>query len=219
MNKNQTPQTSPAQGSAPMDVDVNIYRPSAQGPVLADASVTIGGCFAIRGIKIKEDKNGPFVFIWFSQAAEQGNQYAQYRLGKLLLNGDGVAKDVADAVHWLTEAADQGNQYAQYALGKLYLLGKDVPQDRDSTVCWFTQAAEQGNQYAQFFLDHMDDIPSLFASATRLLHHMGRIFQDQAPPQTGGVSLVDSKLRKKIREKKIAMGHKPDDHEGQQRMS
>ena len=61
MSKNQTPQTSPAQGSAPMDVDVNIYRPSAQGPVLADASVTIGGCFAIRGIKIKEGKNGPFV--------------------------------------------------------------------------------------------------------------------------------------------------------------
>ena len=61
MNKTQTPQTSPAQGSAPMDVDVNIYRPSAQGPVLADASVTIGGCFAIRGIKIREGKNGPWV--------------------------------------------------------------------------------------------------------------------------------------------------------------
>ena len=61
MNKTQTPQASPAQGSAPMSVDVNIYRPSAQGPVLADASVTIGGCFAIRGIKIRQGKNGPFV--------------------------------------------------------------------------------------------------------------------------------------------------------------
>ena len=61
MNKNQTPQTSPAQGSAPMDIDVNIYRPSAQGPVRADASVTIGGCFAIRGVKIREGKNGLFV--------------------------------------------------------------------------------------------------------------------------------------------------------------
>ena len=61
MNKTQTYQTGPAQGSAPMNVDVNIYRPSAQGPILADASVTIGGCFAIRGVKIKEGKNGPFV--------------------------------------------------------------------------------------------------------------------------------------------------------------
>ena len=152
---------------------------------------------------------------WFRKSAELGNQYAQYRLSKLLLNGDGVTKDVAEAVRWLTEAAEQGNQYAQYTLGKLYLLGKDIPQDRDSAVRWFTQAAEQGNQYAQFFLDHMDDAPSLFVSATRLLHHMGSVFQDQAPPLRGGVSFVDSKLRRKIREKKIAMGHKPDDHEDQ----
>ena len=121
----------------------------------------------------------------------------------------------AGAVRWLTESAEQGNQYAQYALGKLYLLGKDIPQDRESAVRWFTLAAEQGNEYARYFLDHMDDSPSLFASATRLLHHMGRIFQEQAPPPGGGISFVDSKLRRKIREKKIAMGHKPDDHEEQ----
>ena len=152
---------------------------------------------------------------WFQQSADLGNQFAQYRLGKLLLCGDGVAKDTAGAVRWLTESAEQGNQYAQYALGKLYLLGKDIPQDRESAVRWFTLAAEQGNEYARYFLDHMDDSPSLFASATRLLHHMGRIFQEQAPPPSGGISFVDSKLRRKIREKKIAMGHKPDDHEEQ----
>ena len=61
----------------------------------------------------------------------------------------------------------------------------------------------------------MDDSPSLFASAARLLHHMGRIFQEQVTPSTGGISFVDSKLRRKIREKKIAMGHRPDDHEEQ----
>ena len=152
---------------------------------------------------------------WFQQSADLGNQFAQYRLGKLLLCGDGVAKDTAGAVRWLTESAEQGNQYAQYALGKLYLLGKDIPQDRESAVRWFTLAAEQGNEYARYFLDHMDDSPSLFASATRLLHHMGRIFQEQALPPSGGISFVDSKLRRKIREKKIAMGHKPDDHEEQ----
>lgn len=150
---------------------------------------------------------------WFRQSADLGNQFAQYQLGKLLLCGDGVAKDTAGAVRWLTESAEQGNQYAQYALGKLYLLGKDIPQDRESAVRWFTLAAEQGNEYARYFLDHMDDSPSLFASATRLLHHMGRIFQEQALPPSGGISFVDSKLRRKIREKKIAMGHKPDDHE------
>ncbi|MBM6925486.1 hypothetical protein [Pseudoflavonifractor phocaeensis] len=45
--------------------------------------------------------------------------------------------------------------------------------------------------------------------------HMANIFREQTPPSApGGIrSGVDRKLRRKIWEKKIAMGHKPDDHE------
>ncbi len=152
---------------------------------------------------------------WFEKAAELGNPFAQYQLGKLLLTGE--AKDIERALRWLTASAEQGNQFAQYALGKLYLLGRDIPQDKDAAVRWFTQAAEQGNEYAQYFLDHMNDPqgPPLLTNATRLLHHMSRIFRDEAPPALPGISFVDSKLRRRIREKKIAMGHKPDDHEDQ----
>ena len=60
----------------------------------------------------------------------------------------------------------------------------------------------------------MDDGPTLFSCAARLLHHLGRLFRDQAP--RGGpdrtAALTDRKLRQRIREKKMAMGHKPDDH-------
>ena len=57
-------------------------------------------------------------------------------------------------------------------------------------------------------------------SAASLLYQVGRIFEDQRPrPATGPRVEVDSKLKRKIREKKIAMGHKPDDHEEEQRMS
>ena len=170
--------------------------------------------YALGKLHLEID-NPSAALCWFQRSAELGNQFAQYRLGKLLLSGDGVQQNIADAVRWLTKSAEQDNQYAQYALGKLYLLGKDVPQDREAAVRWFTLAAAQGNQYAQFFLDYMNDSPSLFASAARLLHHMGRIFQERTPPLAGGISFVDSKLRRKIREKKIAMGHKPDDHEEQ----
>ena len=56
----------------------------------------------------------------------------------------------------------------------------------------------------------------VFNSASSLLYHMGRIFQEQRPQPAGGVRVaVDSKLKRKIRDKKIAMGHKPDDHEEQ----
>ena len=199
-----------------------LYRDG--GPVRQDTTQAViwfsqaaerGNQYAMYALgKLRLEADDPAAALrWFRQSADLGNQFAQYQLGKLLLSGDGVEKDTAGAVRWLKESAEQGNQFAQYALGKLYLLGKDVPQDREAAVRWFTLAAEQGNEYAQFFLDHMNDTPSLFASATRLLHHMGRVFQDQAPPPSGGISFVDSKLRRKIREKKIAMGHKPDDHE------
>ena len=53
-------------------------------------------------------------------------------------------------------------------------------------------------------------------SAASLLYQVGRIFEGQRPrPAAGPRVEVDSKLKRKIREKKIAMGHKPDDHEEQ----
>lgn len=45
----------------PMQINVKIYRPSVKGPILADASVNLNGCFAVRGVQVKEGKNGPFV--------------------------------------------------------------------------------------------------------------------------------------------------------------
>ena len=152
----------------------------------------------------------------FTKAAEQNNSFAQYQLGKLYLLGQDVPKDVEAAVKWLTMSAKQNNQYAQYALGKLYLMGRDVPRDREAAMCWFTLSAEQGNIYAQFFLDHPYAFrdPPLFLAATRLLHHLSRIFRDEQKRFSGGPGMqTDSKLRRRIREKKIAQGHAPDDHE------
>ena len=156
-----------------------------------------------------------------AEKAEQGNTWAAYRLGKLYLEGKDVPKDTAKAVEYLSDAAQEGNQYAQYALGKLYLTGEDVTQDREQAYSWFWESASQGNEYAQFFLDHFNDnrSPNVLLSATKLLHHMGRIFQDNSiPPCPPGSQRADRKLRQKIRQKKIAMGHKPDDHEEEQNM-
>ena len=156
---------------------------------------------------------------WYEKAAAQGNNYAAYRLGKLYLEGKAVPKDVPGAVDHLTASAEQGNQFAQYALGKLYLDGREVLQDPDQAWDWFSAAAEQGNEYAQFFLAHFNDThsPNVLLSATKLFHHLGRIFQNNSVPPAAPVGhSVDWKLRQKIRQKKIAMGHKPDDHEDEQ---
>ena len=155
---------------------------------------------------------------WYERAAAQGNSYAAYRLGKLYLDGTDVPKNIAKAVEYLTDAAQEGNQYAQYTLGKLYLLGRDVEQDREQARDWFTRSAAQGNAYAQFFLDRFDQFrdPSVMLAATKLLHHMSRIFRDNSmPPRNPAGIRIDSKRRKRLTEKRMAMGHKADDHEEQ----
>jgi TPR repeat protein len=160
-------------------------------------------------------KDVPKALEYLKRSAGQGNQFAQYRLGKIYLMGEDMPKDIQTALQFLTAAAEQGNQYAQYTLGKLYLMGKDVPKDKETAVRWFTLSAEQGNIYAQFFLDHMDDFkdPSVLLAGTRLLHHMSRVFADNAPPLKPPGQRIDRKLLRKLREKKQAQGHARDDHE------
>ena len=151
---------------------------------------------------------------WLEYAARHGSDCASYRLGKEFLKGEIVERDSAKAQEYLTQSAKTGNQFAQYALGKLYL----ERGDKAEAHYWFTQSAARGNEYAQFFLDHWNNLkpPSVMLSVTRLLHQMGRIFQEQAPVPTvpGGIQ-IDRKRLVQLREKKIAMGHKPDDHEEQ----
>ena len=157
----------------------------------------------------------PKALEYLKRSAVQGNHFAQYRLGKLYLMDEDVKKDIPTALQFLIAAAEQNNQYAQYTLGKLYLMGKDVPRDKDTAVRWLTLSAAQGNLYAQFFLDHMDDFrePSALLAGTRLLHHMSRIFSDNAPTLKTSGQRTDRKLLRKLREKKQAQGHARDDHE------
>ena len=155
---------------------------------------------------------------WLGKAAEQGNQFARYRLGKFYLTDEAVPKDVEKALAYLTASADQGNQFAQYALGKLYLFGRDVPPDREQAREWLIRAAAQGNEYARFFLDRFDQFrdPSVMLAATKLLHHMSRIFQSNSVPPSNPAGIrIDSKRRRRLMEKRMAMGHKADDHEEQ----
>ena len=151
---------------------------------------------------------------WLEYAAHHGSDCAVYRLGKEYLKGEIVERDITKAVEYLTQSAEAGNQYAQYALGKLYLDS----QDREQAHYWFTRSAAQGNEYAQFFLERWDNLKptSIILSITRLLYYMSRIFQEQMPVPTvpGGIR-IDRKRLVQLREKKIAMGHKADDHEEQ----
>ena len=181
---------------------------------LTEAQYALGKLLLSGDLEVRDPDEG---IRWLKQAAENGSHFAAYRLGKEYLEGNAVNKDATRAADWFTQSAEAGNQYAQYMLGKLYLTGQGVAQDQAQAMAWFSRSAAQGNQYAQFFLEHQDSLrpPSVMLAATRLLYHMRRIFENHALPHSSAGLHVDRKLRRKIREKKIAMGHKPDDHEEQ----
>ena len=53
----------------------------------------------------------------------------------------------------------------------------------------------------------------LLNSTVRLFHQIGRIFRDNASPPSNPMGIrIDSKRRKKLMQKRLAMGHKQDDH-------
>ena len=202
------------------------------GPVLIPDSVKVADWFdraARQGVVAAQYELGMLLLFddpeirnpglgmqWLEYAARNKNDCAAYRLGKKHLKSKIVNRDTSKAEEYLTQSADAGNQYAQYALGKLYLERGDGMEARYR----LTQSAAQDNEYAQFFLDRWDNLKpsSVMLSVTRLLHHMNRIFQDQAPaPSVPGGVRIDRKRLQQLREKKIAMGHKPDDHEEQSR--
>ena len=75
------------------------------------------------------------------------------------------------------------------------------------------------NENTSFADSHSVRLPSeyLLNSTVRLFHQMGQIFRDNAAPPSNPMGIrIDSKRRKKLMQKRLAMGHKQDDHEQEQ---
>ena len=81
--------------------------------------------------------------------AEAGDAEAQFILGLMYADGEGVPQDSAKAVEWWQKAAAQGHAAPQYNLGLSYAHGEGVPQDSAKAVKWWQKAAAQGHAAAQ----------------------------------------------------------------------
>jgi TPR repeat protein len=77
-------------------------------------------------------------------AADQGKASAQYNMGFLYSQGQGVGQDYAQAAKWYRMAAEQGDVDSQNRLAALYLAGDGVRQDYAEAARWYRKAAEQG---------------------------------------------------------------------------
>jgi hypothetical protein len=81
----------------------------------------------------------------FRPLATRGDAKAQYNLGVMYRDGQGVMQDFADALKWFRSAAAQGDVKAQSNLGVLYAKGDGVRQDFVRAHMWFDLSAASGD--------------------------------------------------------------------------
>jgi TPR repeat protein len=87
--------------------------------------------------------------------AEQGDARAQFHLGMLYENGDGIPVDYGKAREWYEKSAAQGEANAQFYLGLLSAFGRGGPLDLSQAYMWYSLAAENGHARAAL---HRNDL-------------------------------------------------------------
>ena len=101
------------------------------------------------------------------ELAEKGDAEAQFNLGVVYANGQGVERDEKEAVNWYSKAAEQDHPPAQLFLGLMYANGQGVERDEKEAVKWYSKAA--GNW--RFGLDSTD--PHNAMSTLELINKKG----------------------------------------------
>lgn len=91
----------------------------------------------------------PHAAALYRRAAEAGQRHAQWRLGVMLDEGDGIPENPAEAFVWIRRAAEQGSPAAFASLGVMYANGRGVAVDFAQSMHWYRRAAGQG--YAHGF--------------------------------------------------------------------
>ena len=81
--------------------------------------------------------------------AASGDPRAQFGLGLMYYNGQGLPKDDIQALKWYHLAAEQGHSDAQLNLGAMYRNGRGAPENFVLAAEWYRIAAKQGHPLAQ----------------------------------------------------------------------
>ena len=108
-----------------------------------------------QALALYDKKEYKSAFKLFEKAARHGDADAQFFLGLMYYNGEGIKQDYSRAAVLFEKAAEQGDASAQFFLGAMYYNGDGVEQNYEKAAEWYTKAAEQGDADAQCFLGAM----------------------------------------------------------------
>ena len=143
----------------------------------------------------------------------EDNEYTQYALAKLYLQEEKY--DIQKAVDYFENGADK-NHWASYQLGRIYLFGAaGLTKDKEKAVEWFTKSANDGNEYARDMLDDIAKFENDLLANTifSLFVSLSRCIQDSYDNDRKDLqSIVDRKLMRVIRRKKMELGEKEENH-------
>ena len=143
----------------------------------------------------------------------EDSEYTQYALAKLYLQEEKY--DIQKAVDYFENCADK-NHWASYQLGRIYLFGAaGLTKDKEQAIEWFTKSANDGNEYAQAMLADISKFENDLLANTifSLFVSLSRCIQDSYDNDRKDLqSIVDRKLMRVIRKKKMELGEKEENH-------
>jgi TPR repeat protein len=116
---------------------------TVQARFVANAFVRLGGYYltGIPNSNIKPDVVRAYQM--FDYAAKYfGDRDAQYHVGRMYLDGQGVRKDTKQAARWLSNAASKGQYQAQAVFGALLFKGDYVPRYAAWGLMWLMLARD-----------------------------------------------------------------------------
>lgn len=89
----------------------------------------------------------------FKPLAKKGNAIAQFKLATMYYNGNGVTKNIKEALRLYRLSAEQGHTVAQSNLATMYYSGIGVPQDFVLAHMWKNIAAtnSEGDRQLRYF--------------------------------------------------------------------
>ena len=129
----------------------NTYLPIIQSAAEkgdAFAQYILGECY-FSGYGVQKNINESI--HWYTLSADQGQRFAQAKLGAYYYDQNNFTK----ALFYFNDSAAQGYAFAQRRLGLLYYDGEGVSQNYQEAIKLFTLAANQGDMIAQYKLGHI----------------------------------------------------------------
>ena len=117
---------------------------SRQRGVIASAYLALGA-YALSGIPNSRVARDPSraAEMFTVAATEFGDPHAQYNLGRMYLDGDGIPRDARRGARWLKLAADKSHVEAQAVLGHLYFTGAEgIQRQRALGLMYLTLARD-----------------------------------------------------------------------------